>query len=128
MSEKLSEIFQFDNVVVFEKPAFNPKECKHDKVAFNVKLSTIECLECNERLNPVVWLNAYFQELERWKERVLKIAATAQSVQEKLNQTGDFLCTNCHHMNRIDLRKLVSKAAVARKMKVLEDGLNREGE
>ena len=122
------EIIRFDNVVVFEKPAFRPNECKHDKVTFSVKLSTIECRDCHEKLNPIIWLSDYFKEIERWKNRVLRKAATAQAIQDKLNKTGDFLCTKYHHMNKIDLRKLVSNAAVARKMKVLEDALKQEGE
>lgn len=128
MPEDTPEILNFDNVVVFEKPAFRPNECTHSKVTISVRLSTIECNDCHEKLNPIVWMSDYLKQLKSWKNRVLRAAARAEAIQSKLDQTGDFLCSHCHRISSINLGKLVSNAAVARRMTLLEEEINNEGD
>lgn len=119
-----SELLSFDNVVIFKKTKnYQPDACKHKQVIFDDELSTIECKDCGKQLNPVKWYADHYSALKKWHDRISRRHAELLVIEEKIRKTGIYACQHCHEISKINISALASRAAVERKMKVLDDEL-----
>lgn len=112
-------------IVSFEKrPVYG--DCKHRRTIIDSKLLEIECKDCGVKLNPVQWLIDWLPYINQQLRKGRENEAKALVIWEKLEQKSRFACKSCHEVNTIQFEKLASKAAVERKMQVLDDKLRGE--
>lgn len=106
-------------LVSFEKrPAYD--DCKHRRTIIDSKLLEIECKDCGAKLNPVQWLIDWLPHINQQLKNNREKHAKALVIWEKLEQKSRFACKKCHEVNTIEFGKLAIKAAVERKMQLLE--------
>ena len=114
------EIALLGNIVVFEKRK-TYDDCKHLKIILCRDDREIECQSCKVKLNPVEWLGNWMPYINGQLKKAREQEAKTRVIEEKLQSKSRFACTHCHEVNTIQFDKLASKAAIERKLKVMDD-------
>ena len=96
------------------------KECVHNQVIINEDKNTITCKQCNHELNPIQWVIGHIRKINSGLRNANNKLAQARAIEEKLQKKSSFMCKHCHEPNTIDFHRLPSKAAIARKLSVIE--------
>jgi ribosomal protein S27E len=117
MSDVITSIGE---VILFRKTRDYAKaKCQHRSIIIDDELSTIECSDCHEKLNPVLWLQSMSRYLNQRAKTINRRLAQGQLIQEKLETKGKFLCAKCGDINQINLQGLISNKAIEARMCVL---------
>ena len=95
-------------------------ECAHGHIQISKEDSEVLCIDCNTKLNPVLWIAKYLEQLNQVAQRNNRVLAEVREIQAKLEKKNKFMCKHCHEVNTIDFKKLPSQAAVTRGMTVIE--------
>ncbi|PRV98464.1 hypothetical protein CSB87_2984 [Acinetobacter sp. AR_0276] len=104
-------------------------ECDHGHIQISEEDSEVLCTDCNTKLNPVLWIAKYLDQLNQVTQRNNRMLAEVREIQAKLEKKNKFMCKHCHEVNTIDFKKLPSQAAVVRGMAVIDqefDGMKVE--
>ncbi|ELX04075.1 hypothetical protein [Acinetobacter baumannii] len=104
-------------------------ECDHGHIQISEEDSEVLCTDCNTKLNPVLWIAKYLDQLNQVTQRNNRMLAEVREIQAKLEKKNKFMCKHCHEVNTIDFKKLPSQAAVVRGMAVIDqefDGMKAE--
>ncbi|MFX6163642.1 hypothetical protein ABTF41_16620 [Acinetobacter baumannii] len=104
-------------------------ECDHGHIQISEEDSEVLCTDCNTKLNPVLWIAKYLDQLNQVTQRNNRMLAEVREIQAKLEKKNKFMCKHCHEVNTIDFNKLPSQAAVVRGMAVIDqefDGMKVE--
>lgn len=104
-------------------------ECDHKNIQVSEVESEVRCIDCNTKLNPVLWIAKYLRQLNQVTERNNRMLAEVRVIQSKLEKKNKFMCKSCHEFNEIDFKKLPSQAAITRGMSVIDqefDGMKVE--
>ncbi|WP_336964087.1 hypothetical protein [Acinetobacter pittii] len=104
-------------------------DCDHKNIQVSEEERELLCIDCNTKLNPILWIAKYLRQLNQVTDRNNRLLAEVRVIQAKLEKKNKFMCTRCHEVNEIDFKKLPSQAAVTRGMSVIEkefDGMKVE--
>ncbi|ABS90036.2 MULTISPECIES: hypothetical protein [Acinetobacter] len=104
-------------------------ECDHGRIQISKEDNEILCMDCKTKLNPVLWIAKYLDQLNQVTQRNNRMLAEVREIQAKLEKKNKFMCKHCHEVNTIDFKKLPSQAAVVRGMAVIDqefDGMKVE--
>lgn len=104
-------------------------ECDHGHIQISEEDSEVLCTDCKTKLNPVLWIAKYLDQLNQVTQRNNRMLAEVREIQAKLEKKNKFMCKHCHEVNTIDFKKLPSQAAVVRGMAVIDqefDGMKVE--
>ena len=104
-------------------------ECDHKNIQVSEVESEVRCIDCNTKLNPVLWIAKYLRQLNQVTDRNNRMLAEVRVIQSKLEKKNKFMCKSCHEFNEIDFKKLPSQAAITRGMSVIDqefDGMKVE--
>lgn len=95
-------------------------ECVHRKVVIDEDKNTITCTDCKHELNPIQWVLGHLDKINSALGHANSKLAEVRVIEEKLQKKNSFMCKHCHEPNTIDFHRLPSKAAIARKLSVIE--------
>lgn len=115
-----------DNQIIQFKKNYSEKRCNHRQVKFFEDASEIHCVDCGEKLNPVLWIMEHIKFVNQASRRNNARLAEWQAIEKKLESKCNFMCTHCKEVNTIDFKRLPSKAAVTRNLKVIEEERNEQ--
>ncbi len=73
------------------------ESCAHRAILVDVQLSTVECGDCGEKLNPVMMLSRMGREESRWAEEYKRL----QGIKKTLETRTRCKCQHCGQMTRI---------------------------
>lgn len=114
------EIAAIGEIVVFQtRKTF--EGCKHRQATIDSELKEIKCIDCNEKLDPINWILNQLPHIQTNLRLAREREAKVRVIEEKLQSKSRFACTHCHEVNTIQFDKLASKAAIERKLKVMDD-------
>lgn len=114
------EINEDEKVIKFTR-RFERTECSHNRVSISEDDNEILCKDCNAKLNPIWWISKHLKHLNAANRRNNEVLAEYRTIWKKLDDKRNFMCKKCHEVNEIDFHKMLSKAAVTRGIKVVEN-------
>lgn len=109
-----------DNQVIQFKRNRSEQRCNHRNVKIFEDELEIDCVDCGQKINPVLWILAHLSHINSASRKNRAFLAEWQVIEAKLENKNKFLCKKCHEVNTIDFKKLPSQAAVTRKLSVIE--------
>ena len=81
-------------------------ECDHGRIQISKEDNEILCMDCKTKLNPVLWIAKYLDQLNQVTQRNNRMLAEVREIQAKLEKKNKFMCKHCHEVNTIDFKKL----------------------
>jgi len=72
-------------------------KCRHGKFLIDSQLATIECGQCNEKLNPIWVLSQFMQKENSYNMQIERL----KKVVEKAEKKNSCKCEHCSKMTRI---------------------------
>lgn len=117
------KIDEDNNVIRFKSQHQNRTACQHSHVIVSESTLEITCKQCGAKVNPVWWIIQKMDQINSAQKRYVQAASEADAIWQKLDAKRKYCCVHCHEVNTIDFKKLVSKAAVERGLKVVDERL-----
>lgn len=78
---------------------FRPGKCQHKHITVDADLDTVECDDCEEKLNPVAMLIRFANEESQWARNGEKL----RELHRELDARIRCKCQHCGQMTRIRL-------------------------
>lgn len=89
---------------ILEFPAKSIKKCQHQRVIIDAKANELECRDCGEKVNAVIWIKDSIHYFKALQERSLKQSEAAKADYEELKGRAKTKCDNCGKMTGIKLK------------------------
>lgn len=67
-------------------------ECDHKNIQVSEVESEVRCIDCNTKLNPVLWIAKYLRQLNQVTERNNRMLAEVRVIKSKLEKKNKFMC------------------------------------
>lgn len=92
------------NIVSIERARerYDSKSCKHPRVLYDEVLLELECQDCGEKLNPIVWMARWAEHVSRSFDQRRKRLEVATQVYEQRSKTKCQHCGKFTHIGRSD--------------------------
>ena len=89
---------------IVDFPSKSIKKCQHYNISIDSKLMLLKCKDCEEMVNPVIWIKDHIHYFAALKQRSEEKSRKAKEDYEELQSRAKAKCDNCGKMTGIKLK------------------------
>lgn len=89
---------------ILDFPSKDTKKCQHYNVSIDSKLMNLKCKDCDESVNPVIWIKDHIHYFAALRQRSEEKSQKAKADLEELKSRAKTKCDHCGKMTGIKLK------------------------